>query len=189
MKKAWIAVIAVLCVALVCGAFYYVKYRSDAAQNREQDLTEVQKLITRNLESRYPSTPREVLKFFNRIITCYYKDDLAEGELDGLIAQALALFDQDLLDNNADYPQQVKREIADYKEKGKIIAQSTVSDSNDVLYKKIDGDEIAYIRSSYFVREKNSYTKTYQQYVLRKDDEGRWKILVFYQIDVDPDED
>ena len=45
------------------------------------------------------------------------------------------------------------------------------------------GDEIAYGTASYFIKNGSSYTKTYQKYVLRKDDDGDWKILTFYKIE------
>ena len=53
-----------------------------------------------------------------------------------------------------------------------------------------DGDdEIAYVTSSYFVKEGNSYERTYQEYVLRQDANKDWKILVYYQIEGESEED
>ena len=58
-----------------------------------------------------------------------------------------------------------------------------VCDSNDVKYVTDSEDQIAYVRASYFIKQDNSYSKTYQEYVLRKDSEEHWKILTFYKIE------
>lgn len=190
MKKAGVVIAALICIALVFGGYYIVKARSDTAQNPEVELTEVQKVITKDLDQKYPATPREVVKLYNRIITCYYKEEYTEEELSQLADQALRLFDEELLANNPKelYLSSLKDDIADYAQRDRYIAQSDVCDSSEVLYKTIDGDDIAYVNASYFVREGTDYCKTYQQYVLRKNEQGEWRILVFYQIEVEPED-
>ena len=64
----------------------------------------------------------------------------------------------------------------------KIIEDT--SDSDDVKYLTDDsnGDKLAYVTASYFTEENKKFDKTYQMYVLRKDDNGDWKIRTFYKI-------
>jgi hypothetical protein len=50
-------------------------------------------------------------------------------------------------------------------------------------------DKLAYVTASYFVKEEKKYEKTYQMYVLRKDEEGKWKILTYYKIEGKTSED
>ena len=67
-----------------------------------------------------------------------------------------------------------------------------VCDSNEVKY--VDDvkegtsevDKIAYVDASYFVNEDGDFVYSYQQFVLRQDDDGRWKIITFYEIGGDP---
>ena len=47
----------------------------------------------------------------------------------------------------------------------------------------VDGRECAYVKTSYFIKEGADYSKTHQMYVVRKDEDGNWKILVFYKIE------
>ena len=42
--------------------------------------------------------------------------------------------------------------------------------------------------ASYFVRDDEGYSKTAQEYILRKDQEGKWKILAFQEGVVKEDE-
>ena len=83
----------------------------------------------------------------------------------------------------------LKEDISEYHDKSKTIASSAVDSSNDVEYKEVDGDDCAYVKASYFIKEGNAYSRTYQMYVLRKDADGNWKILVFYQVNGDSSDD
>lgn len=187
MKKVRVVVVAIICVSLIVAYYYYLTTKNGNKAEETVELTEVDKLVTKDLEKDYPETPREVVKLYNRIISCYYKEEYTDEELYELGDQARALFDAELLENNPreQYFTDLKAEIAEYEENDKQITQSSVCGSSDVLYKTVDGDECAYVTASYFIKEGKNYSKTYQEYVLRKDEDGNWKILVFYQIEGD----
>lgn len=191
MKRVLGIIATLLCVLLVCGAFYFVKQKADPSAEDNIQLTNVQKLTTRNLESNYPQTPREVVKYFNKIITCYYNETYTDDELKRLTEQAWTLFDQELQEKNPldQYLKSVQADVADYKERGRSITQTSVCDSNDVRYFTDKGDELAYVTASYFIKEKKEYKDTNQMYVLRKDEDGNWRILVFYQIEEEASEE
>lgn len=185
MKKTRIVILAIVIVAAICTAFYIVNNNSKKESAKEAELTEIQKITTRNMEKDYPATPREVIKFYNRIVKCYYGRQYSDDELEQLADQALSMFDDDLLKKNQkeSYIESVKSDAAQYEEDNKSISQTDVCDSNDVKYMTDNGDDIAYVTASYFIKTGSSYTKTYQEYVLRKDDDGDWKILTFYKIE------
>ena len=185
MKKTRIVILAIVSVAAICTAFYIVNNNSKKESAKEAELTEIQKITTRNMEKDYPATPREVIKFYNRIVKCYYGRQYSDDELEQLADQALSMFDDDLLKKNEkeSYIESVKSDAAQYEEDNKSISQTDVCDSNDVKYMTDNGDDIAYVTASYFIKNGSSYTKTYQEYVLRKDGDGDWKILTFYKIE------
>ena len=99
------------------------------------------------------------------------------------------LFDDELAANNPKdtYKQSVTADAQSYKDQGITLAQTGVCDSNDVKYVTDNGSKIAYVKASYFMKEGSSYSKTYQEYVLRQDKEGCWRILTFYKIAADSD--
>ena len=185
MKKTRIVILAIVIVAAICTAFYIVNNNSKKESAKEAGLSEIQKITTRNMEKDYPATPREVIKFYNRIVKCYYSRQYSDDELEQLADQALSMFDDDLLKKNEkeSYIESVKSDAAQYEEDNKSISQTDVCDSNDVKYMTDNGDDIAYVTASYFIKNGSSYTKTYQEYVLRKDGDGDWKILTFYKIE------
>lgn len=186
MKKSIVrTIVAVVMILAIVGGYYIFTMQKRASVEDAVELTEVQKVITKDIEANYPATPREVVKYYNRILTCFYNEEYSEDELYALGDQARLLFDEELLGNNPrdEYFAALKADIEDYHEKSKMITNSTVCDSNDVNYQTVDGDECAYVTASYFINESKKYDRTYQMYVLRKDEDGNWKILVFYQIE------
>lgn len=180
-------VIAVVCVGLIVGLYYYFTNYKRGSVEDMVELNEVQKIITYNLDSDYPATPRETVKLYNRIITCFYNETYTDKELEQLADQARKLFDEELIANNPrdEYLRALKADIEEYHEKSRTITNSSVCKSNEVNYQTVDGAECAYVSSTYFINEKKKYSRTNQMYVLRKDADGHWKILVFYQIEGD----
>ena len=191
MMNVFIVIIAIACVGLVCGGFYLANQRNVASHESGGDVSEVQKLILKEIEDSYPSTPREVVKLYNRIVKCYYAGECTDEELDKLVSQTLLLFDDELKKANPkdEYLKSVKEDIEKYSKEKKTITNTTVCASNDVMYTQDKGDSIAYVTASYFIQKNKNFDKTFQKFVLRKDSEGRWKILCFYKIEGDSSTD
>lgn len=192
MKKAFrIGISIVICVGLVCGYYYYLSHKNaKSAEDAKDKMTEVEKIIERDFDKNYPKTPREVVKWYNRIITAFYGEEYTDEELEEMADQARSLMDDELLSYNPrdTYLKSLKADIEDYKTRDKIIVQSSVSDSNDITYATVDGDYCAYVDAYYFSREASDYSRTYEEFVLRRDDEGHWKILSFRLTEGDNDE-
>ena len=115
--------------------------------------------------------------------------DIFENAYLGKDAKSVELMFDELAANNPKdtYKQSVTADAQSYKDQGITLAQTGVCDSNDVKYVTDNGSKIAYVKASYFMKEGNSYSKTYQEYVLRQDKEGCWRILTFYKIAADSD--
>ena len=73
-KSLRVIVIAVVCIAVICGGFYL--FSQSLNQGNPDQLTELQKVMVEDLEKNYPPTQREVVKFYNRIVQCYHQDGL-----------------------------------------------------------------------------------------------------------------
>ncbi len=191
MKKFKMIIIGIACICLICAGFFFF---SKENATTEKELTEVEKLIVRDLKDNYPKTPREVVKFYNRIISCYYGGELSKEELTKLADQMLLLLDEDLLVVNPrdEYINSVENDIEKYKTEKKKIVSTDVCDSNDVKYinDEKEGtsevDKLAYVNTSYFINTDGSFAYSYQQFVLRQDNDGRWKILTFYEVEGEP---
>ena len=186
MKNKRVIIIAAICIVLIVGGFFIFTNRTQ--KNPEDvELTTVQQIITKDLAGNYPKTPREVIKTYNEIITCFYNEECTDEEIEKLSERVLLLLDEELLANNPknEYIKNLKTEISDHKAKGKTIISYNLSSSNDVEFRTVDERECAYVDCSYFIKDKKGYSKSYMTYVVRKDENNEWKILVFYQSEGD----
>lgn len=195
MKNAKYVIIAIACISVICAGFFLF---SQGNQENEKNLTEIEKVIVKDLDNNYPKTPREVVKFYNRIVKCYYGSELpTEKQVEGLVDQMLCIMDEDLLLVNPrdTYYNSVINDINLYKRDKKQLVSTDVCDTNDVKYvtdeKNDEGekDNLAYVDASYFINTDGKFAYTYQRFVLRQDAEGKWKILAFYQIEGDKSDD
>ena len=188
MKNVKYVIIAIACICVICAGFFFF---SKDNQTNEKELTEIEKVIVKDLENNYPKTPREVVKFYNRIVKCYYGNtELTDKQLNDLVDQMLCLMDEDLLLVNPreDYYNSVVSDINQYKNDKRQIVSTDVCDTNDVKYVTDDKDgegekdNLAYVDASYFINTDGKFAYTYQEFVLRQDADGNWKILTFYQV-------
>ena len=183
MKKVLRIGIAVICmVSLVVGYYAYLSRRNESTSADDTvELSEVQAIISKDFNKDYPATPRAVVKWYNRIITAYYNEEFTQGELEQMADKARMLMDDELLQYNPrdTYLASLTLEIEDYHNRSRTIVSSTVSDSNEVQYKKVNGYDCAFLSTYYLFREGSSYTRTYEDFCLRKDSAGNWKILTW----------
>ena len=191
MKNAKYVIIAIACICAICAGFFFF---SEDNKEQEKNLTEIEKVIVKDLKNNYPNTPREVVKFYNRIVKCYYGENPTDEQLEKLVDQMLCIMDEDLLLMNPRdvYYNSVLQDIAMYKEQKKSLVSTDVCDSNEVKYidDKKEGtskvDKLAYVNTSYFINTDGEFAYSYQEFVLRKDANGRWKILTFYEVKGEP---
>lgn len=193
MKKyVRMGITAVLSIALIVGFYYYMTHRQTKDAGDDVEVTQLHQVLNKRLDSAYPPTPREVVKFYNRIIECAYGDEYTAEQFNQLTAQARMLMDQELLDNNPQdtYKSQLQKEISSYKEDSIQILQTRVCNTDDVRFREIQGQKCAYVQATYFLKQgKGDFLKTYQSYLLRQDQDKKWKILAYHLTDAPEDEE
>lgn len=193
MKNAKYVIIAIVCISVICAGFFFFSQNN---KESEKNLTEIEKVIVKDLENNYPKTPREVVKFYNRIVKCYYGSETPSKEqVEDLVDQMLCIMDEDLILVNPreEYFNSVVNDINQYKRDKRQLVNTDVCDTNDVKYvtddKEGEKEELAFVDASYFMKNGDDFVYTYQEFVLRQDEAGRWKILTFYQIEGEQSED
>ncbi len=191
---------------LIAGLLFYAYLSSKDGTDSEvtKEASEISKLFAKDLAAEYPETPREVVKLYSRITVCFYDEERTDEEIEKLADMSLMLFDEELLEKNPrdEYLSNLKAVIADYNKSERIITDYTVQSSNMIDKYTVDGEDYAKIRVMYSMRDfkmleedeggflqgcgtskrKNrvySYYTTYEDFLLRKDDGGQWKILVW----------
>lgn len=171
------AVLAVM-VITVFALYYYLVNKVERSAP-EVETTAVQDVLLKNLETDYPPTVREVIKYYNEIMNCYYKENPTDAELEQLADKAMELYDAELVNfqSREQYLADLKAEIAAYAATDTVLSHVALSSSTAVDYYTYNGRECAQIRCIYTLRQKTQLMTIKEVYVLRKDDNGRWKIL------------
>lgn len=170
--------VVIIGTIILVALYFYFTDRSNKKAEQTTMTEKVQKVVGTDLEMDYPSTPREVIVQFNKIIACYYDGKLDDETLRKIMNQQRVLFDQELLEANSIDSQleELKAEILDYQETKRVIVSSSVAKSSTVKYWSDEGKDYAGIIASYTLKD-SEVVKTHETYVLRKDDQGKWRIL------------
>lgn len=165
---------------LIVGLFFYLSNRTkEVAETGTRMMTDVEAVLSRNLETNYPSTPKEVLKYYSEITRCFYSEEYSQEELEKMAKKSRELFDAELLFNQTDeqYLHALQEDIAKYKEDGKVISSYSVSSSTDVQEYSYGGFEWAQLYCIYNIRIKTQIAPVQERFLMRKDDKNHWKIV------------
>ena len=172
-----VTTIAVLCVAY----FFYISRREPTLDSTQKAVTnqKLSNLITMDIDSDYPESPKEVVKLYARIATAYYKSELTDEQIEQLGSQARKLFDSELKGTQTDseFYKALKQDIEDYRTNKRYISDVNIEDSALVNYKTFQGRKYASLYATFSLRENDKLTLSKTKFMLRQDSDGRWKIL------------
>lgn len=173
-----------LIVVGALGIYYQYMKKQQTDSVVHTPTTETEKLMAKDLEMGYPETPTEVMKLWGRFNQCLYNTSLDEEQFTALLKQLRIMYSSDLLAQNPEetHSTNLKKEISKFQEdKGNIVSYSAET-GKSVQYKTVNNRECANIRISYFINKKGSYVKSFQDFILVKED-NKWKILGFKEAD------
>lgn len=179
MKKSTVIVtiFLILFVTALVGLYAFLAGRSRTAAN-EAAVTATQLVLNKDLAKDYPATPKEVVKFYTEIEKCFYNEECTEEEIEQLGMKARELYDEELLENNevGTYMERLKREIKEFKAAKKRLTSANVAASVNVDFFSEDGYDFSRIYCGYTILDGNGSTSVGQVYLLRRDENKRWKI-------------
>lgn len=177
-----VSIMGIVMAAIIVSFYYQLSHRLSAGEEGGEAMDELKICMTQDFISNYPESPREVVKWHNRITKLFYSGELSNKEVENLCDQMICLMDKELISDN---PRDIliastKQDIERYKVRDKKIVSTDVGSNDDIKYTTAaNGDDLAYVTSYYFVQEASKYVSTYQTYCLRRDGNGRYKILAF----------
>lgn len=178
--KIGLIVFGVILIAVVVGYALRLNHKSKTDAERVVESTAVQKVLQRDLERNYPPTEKEVVKYYAEITKCFYNEEYTDEELEQMAVKIQGLYDDELIANKSqeDYMADLRNEIADMKQNNYTISGYVLSSSVDVENFTENGYSCARLYCTFNVKQSaNGTAHSMEQFVLRKDDEGHWKIL------------
>lgn len=172
-------IIGLILIGLVLGYFYYLSVKKqDTDAGEEVEISAVQEVLLRDLDKSYPPSPREVLKYHGQIMQCLYSEEYTEEELEQLAVKALELYDDELALNQTpqQYLDNLRWDIDQWKEEETIVSSYSLPSSTDVEFFSEDGYNWARLYFGLNLRKGTQRSISNVVYLLRKNDEGHWKI-------------
>lgn len=172
-----ITALFIVLLVLVVGYYAYLS-GTHRTEQQEAVMSEVDTALSRDLDNDYPATPKEVIKYYNDLMKCFYNEECTEEELQNLGRKSLQLFDEELQENNDEdtYLIRLQGEVQNYKDNKRKITSVSLAPSTNVDYYSVDGYSFARISCGYTMTENGKKTSTVMVYLLRRDDSRRWKI-------------
>lgn len=172
-------IILTVLALLIVGAFVLVANRGSKKDETPVMMTAVEEVLSRNLDKNYPATPKEVVKMYSEITRCFYAEEYTEDQLLKMAEQSRKLFDDELRANQTDeqYVMNLNSVIYNYQEQKRIISSFSVASASDVEYYDFKGDKWARLMAVYTIKTDHVFDTSKEEYLLRKDAEGHWKIF------------
>ena len=170
-----VTIVLLVVITGVVGVFAFLSDKDQ--QEREAAMTQVEKVLNRDLSTNYPGTPREVIRYYVEIEKCFYADDTTDEDLEALGMKARELYDKELLENNAlpGYLVKLKSDVQAFKDRGRKIVSIAVTSSVNVDTFQEDGYEFARLSCGYNIIDNGVTKQVGVVYLLRKEDK-LWKI-------------
>lgn len=172
-----ITALFIFLLVLVVGYYAYLS-GTHRTEQQEAVMSEVDTALSRDLDNDYPATPKEVIKYYNDLMKCFYNEECTAEELQDLGRKSLQLFDEELQENNDEdtYLIRLQGEVQNYKDSKRKITSVSLAPSTNVDYYSVDGFSFARISCGYTMTQNGKKTSTVMVYLLRRDDNRRWKI-------------
>lgn len=172
-----VTIVVMILILIVVGYYGYLVNRTRRA-DAEKALTAVENVLLRDLEHNYPPTPKEVIRYYNDILKCFYNEECSQEEIEALARKVRGLYDQELLDHNewSTYIFNLEAEIQNFQNLKRRISNISLASSTDVDEFTQDGYKFAKIRCGYNILQGKESSSSIHVYLLRKDEDGHWKI-------------
>ena len=176
-------IVVVIILAVLVLVYYYHLSNKQAPPSEDEYVqsTAVQEVLGRNLIVNYPPTPKEVVRYYSEISKCFYNEEYTEEELEELAKQAQGLYDDDLIANKSweQYLEDLRFDIQNFEQLNYTIESFSLSSSIDIENSKFkqDGYEWARVYCNYTLRQGTERFYTSEVFILRKDEDGHWKIF------------
>lgn len=173
------AVILLILAGIVVGGFALLALRNKPDVATPVALTPVEEALARDLNNNYPSTPKEVLKYYSEITKCFYSASYTEEELAQLASKSRELLDDELRaqQTDDDYLNMLKADVDIFKSNNRSISSYSVSSATDFDYYQYEGAEWSKGMCVFTIRDGTRMVATQEEFLLRRNTEGHWKIF------------
>lgn len=185
MKKNGNKTFTLMIFLVAIAALGYFTYLNNKAPDREtvSENSEKEILLNYDMVENYPKTVREAVKLHCRYLKYVYSDEFikesTEDEVFTMNQKIRALYDDELLDLNSptEQLQALQDEMTLYQTNKQKIVSYTLAEASQIEYNTENEVEYAKMRVTLALTIDGASASADEEYILRKDSEGKWKIL------------
>ena len=181
-KTTIIGIIGIVAIAVaVIVVFWVQSKKSQNPGESKVDVSQAMDILLRDIDKSYPPTPKEVLKYYSEITCCFYNDTLTQEQLEQLAERSYELYDDELKANMTfdKYLNDLQEEVLNFQSQKIVVSGYSVSAAADVERFYEDGFEWARLYATYRLRQGTEYMYSNEVFIMRKDEDGHWKIYGF----------
>lgn len=182
------ALILIILVVLVVSYYYHLSNTTSSDKKSDEiKISAASDILMKNYSVNYPPTPKEVVKEYLQISKVLHNDELSDEEITAVGLKIQELYDDEFIANKSqeDYLKDLKSEIAAFRNNNYVITNYYTSASTEVVYGVVDGFEFAKLYASYSIRVGGKSQILQEIFLLRKDNNGRWKIYGWQPVEED----
>lgn len=169
-------VLLALGAVVVVGLYFMFVGSKKSPEEEQYNLTAVDDITTTNLEKNYPANPRMVVDLYAKTMQVLYKEEYTEGQQDKMLYVLKGIMDDELLEKQVDFSRSMKNEISERKEGDYSISNYLVQNTEPEVV-TVSGKKMCNVQCLFSLRKGTSTVANYYQFILRQDDDKRWKIL------------
>ena len=169
-------VLLALGAVVVVGLYFMFVGSKKSPEEEQYNLTAVDEITTTNLEKNYPANPRMVVELYAKTMQVLYKEEYTEGQQDKMLYVLKGIMDDELIEKQVDFSRSMKNEISERKEGDYSISNYLVQNTEPEVV-TVSGKKMCNVQCLFSLRKGTSTVANYYQFILRQDDDKRWKIL------------
>ncbi len=166
--------------AVLISLYFFIRTRTIPFKTEStSSISETDELLTKDIPASYPSSPDEVLVLYGTMTKCLFNEELTPEQIEKMANQLRELFDDELLENNpyTNYLLDLNTEVDNYRKAKRSILEYNIENSDPVKYWDSSDKKYASAVVSFTIKEGNASSKVYENFILRQDEESKWKIL------------
>ncbi len=170
-------VLVVLGAMIILGVYMMItRVKGKPAKDEDYQLTAVDEITTTNLDKNYPADARMVVELYGKIMRTMYRETYDENQQNKMITVLAGIMDDELLANQNNFPKSIKNEIKEKKDGDySIVTYIVQAKEPDVV--KVDGKKMCTVECLLSLRKGTSHVPITYDFIMRQDEDGKWKIL------------
>ncbi len=169
-------VLVALGAIIILGVYLLLNRGKKSGGEEVYVLTVVDEITTTNLDKNYPADARKVVDLYARTMKVLYKEKYSDEQQTKMLDVLAGIMDDELLAAQSNFYKSMRDEIKGKKDEDYSIPAYVVQ-SKEPEVVTVDGKKMCTVKCLFSLRHGTVSSATYYEFIMRQDDQGKWKIL------------